>query len=141
MLTWHLVHNTEIPVIVILVRVELSRLNILNRHLHSAAATLSQANFFWVCWKWCLLHSKTQTWSVGNEMMVAPCSFKCTWCSKSWLGNSVLLATSSELTNEVIPQTLVSANSNNCFRVRIWFEKGRLRLVCAASLLMVPPTP
>ena len=55
--------------------------------------------------------------------------------------NPVLLTSSTELTkNKVTPSTLASAKSNNCFGVRIWFEKGRRRLACAASLLMVPPT-
>ena len=58
------------------------------------------------------------------------------------LANSVLLTTSSELTkDEVVPSTLASAKSNNCFGKMIWFEKGRWRLACAASLLMVPPDP
>ena len=56
--------------------------------------------------------------------------------------NSALLITSTELTkkSEVTPSTLASAKSDNCFGVRLWFEKGCWRLACAASLLMVSPT-
>ena len=56
--------------------------------------------------------------------------------------NSIILTASSELTeNEVIPSTLISAKSNNCSGMKVWFQKGRWRLACAASLLTVPPTP
>ena len=65
-------------------------------------------------------------------------SFKWAWCSKLW--NSVLLITSSELTkNNLIPSTLPSAKSGNCFWARIRFEKGHWRLACEASLLVVSP--
>ena len=142
MITWHVVRNTEITIVVILADIELSRLNIFNGHSHFAATTLSQANFFWVCCITCLLHCKTKAWRVENELMVTPCSFVCASCSRSRLEKSVLLTISTELTkNEMMPLALASAKSNNYFGVRIWFEKGYWRLVCAASLLGVPPTP
>ena len=66
-------------------------------------------------------------------------SFKWAWCSKLW--NSVLLITSLELTkNNLIPSTLPSAKSSNCFWARIRFEKGHWRLAYEASLLVVSPT-
>ena len=71
--------------------------------------------------------------------MVMLFSFKWAWCSKLW--NSVLLITSLELTkNNLIPSTLPSAKSSNCFWARIRFEKGHWRLACEASLLVVSPT-
>ena len=82
MLTWHVDWITEIPIVLILAHIELSRLNILNFCLHFAATTLSQADFFSVCCIWCLLHCKNKAWRVRNELMVTPCSFKWAWCSK-----------------------------------------------------------
>ena len=35
--------------------------------------------------------------------------------------------------NEVIPSALASAKLNNCFGVRIWFEKGYWRFACTAG--------
>ena len=71
--------------------------------------------------------------------MVMLFSFKWAWCSKLW--NSVLLITSLELTkNNLIPSTLPSAKSSNCFWARIRFEKGHWRLAYEASLLVVSPT-
>ena len=140
MLTWHIVCIIEIPIVVILAHIELSKLNIFNCFLHFAATTLSQADFFWVCCI-CLLYCKTKAWRVGNEWWLrVPLNVLDVANHNS--RNSALLITSTELTkkSEVTPSTLAPAKSNNCFGVRIWFEKWCWRLACAASLLMVPPT-
>ena len=142
MLTWHVVRNIEIPIIVILAHIELSRLNIFNCCLHFAATTLSQADFF-ECVAYdvfFIVRLRLEELEMNWRWLCVPLNVLD--IANHNLRNPVLLTTSTELTkNEVTPSTLASAKSNNCFGVRIWFEKGCWRLACAARLLTVLPTP
>ena len=144
MLTWHVVCNTEIPIVVILACIELSRFNIFHCHLVICTLLLppsARLTSFKCAVNDIFFTVRLRFQALGMNWWWLRVHFKCAWCSKSRPEKFSVTNTSSELTkNEVIPSTLASAKSKSCFGVRIWSEKGRWRLACAASLLMVSPT-
>ena len=142
MLTWHVVRNTEIPIVVLFARVERSKHNIFNRHLHFAAAILRLTLFECVV-NVVFFIVRLRLEALGMNWWSLCVSLNVLDVANRDSRNSVLLTTSSELTkNKVKPSTLDSAKSNNSFGVKIWFEKERWRMVhVQVAFTIVAPTP
>ena len=135
MLTWLVVCNTEIPIVVKLAHIELSRLIICN-HCCTLLLLPSVRLTFFECVAYnvfFIVRLKLEELGMNWWWLCVPLNVLDIANHNS--RNPVLLTASTELTeNEVTPSTLISAKSNNCFGVKIWFEKGRWRLACAATI-------